>query len=414
LALSLAVLGLALLALLCHRPAVSPGVVVALAVVTLLTMLTKYNVGLPLGVTVALVSSIQYFSKEREKAIYLVLAAAVGFVGLFVFLLLKEDGFSSFATFVRNRANTSDWDVVGRILAYGGFFGKDSFAHPLQAVLAGLMALSALRFRGRRATEADSKHRLPVLESRPTEPGGPGANLEFWRRPAIQVLGIYGGLQLTQLSLHPYVVARSLLPMTAVLVLCAASSAVSWSRAASSHRGHELWLIGGVVACLLLWVGSPNTTRKFLDRLLPEDALWLTPVSQFIAEEMATADELMVVGTMNALSAPWMVRLWLGSHENADGLNVEFDPLQRTRERIEIQEPHRYLEVVDEWAKNNSGRRIIILSVGPHWHNGDFERWSAWSQEYVAAIDGNAHYRLLEEEDFLAAQVKVAVLVAEP
>ncbi|MBT3218822.1 MAG: SDR family NAD(P)-dependent oxidoreductase [Proteobacteria bacterium] len=30
--------------------------------------------------------------------------------------------------------------------------------------------------RGRRATEADSKHRFPVLKSRPTEPGGPGAN----------------------------------------------------------------------------------------------------------------------------------------------------------------------------------------------------------------------------------------------
>jgi hypothetical protein len=34
-------------------------------------------------------------------------------------------------------------------------------------------------FRGRRATEADSKHRFPVLESRPTEPGGPGVNHEL-------------------------------------------------------------------------------------------------------------------------------------------------------------------------------------------------------------------------------------------
>ncbi|MBT3221278.1 MAG: hypothetical protein HN348_19520, partial [Proteobacteria bacterium] len=33
--------------------------------------------------------------------------------------------------------------------------------------------------RGRRATEADSKHRFPVLESRPTEPGGPGVNREI-------------------------------------------------------------------------------------------------------------------------------------------------------------------------------------------------------------------------------------------
>ncbi|MBT3222321.1 MAG: hypothetical protein HN348_24880 [Proteobacteria bacterium] len=36
-------------------------------------------------------------------------------------------------------------------------------------------------FRGRRATEADSKHRFPVLESRPTEPAGPGVNREFRR-----------------------------------------------------------------------------------------------------------------------------------------------------------------------------------------------------------------------------------------
>ncbi|MBT3220545.1 MAG: MoaD/ThiS family protein [Proteobacteria bacterium] len=33
--------------------------------------------------------------------------------------------------------------------------------------------------RGRRATEADSKHRFPVLESRPTETGGPGVNREM-------------------------------------------------------------------------------------------------------------------------------------------------------------------------------------------------------------------------------------------
>jgi hypothetical protein len=30
-----------------------------------------------------------------------------------------------------------------------------------------------IAFRGRRATEADSKHRFPVLESQPTEPGAP-------------------------------------------------------------------------------------------------------------------------------------------------------------------------------------------------------------------------------------------------
>jgi len=35
------------------------------------------------------------------------------------------------------------------------------------------------RFRGRRATETDSKHRFPVLESRSTEPGGPGVNGKF-------------------------------------------------------------------------------------------------------------------------------------------------------------------------------------------------------------------------------------------
>ncbi|MBT3219329.1 MAG: sulfatase, partial [Proteobacteria bacterium] len=41
-------------------------------------------------------------------------------------------------------------------------------------------------FRGRRATEADSKHRFPVLESRPTEAGGPGYNSEFRGRRATE------------------------------------------------------------------------------------------------------------------------------------------------------------------------------------------------------------------------------------
>jgi hypothetical protein len=53
--------------------------------------------------------------------------------------------------------------------------------------------------RGRRATEADSKHRFPVLESRPTEPGGPGVILESgltatWEnteKPVPKPVGLY-------------------------------------------------------------------------------------------------------------------------------------------------------------------------------------------------------------------------------
>ncbi|MBT3223010.1 MAG: phosphotransferase [Proteobacteria bacterium] len=42
-----------------------------------------------------------------------------------------------------------------------------------------LFKVGKTRFRGRRATEADSKHRFPVLKSRPTEPVGPGVNREL-------------------------------------------------------------------------------------------------------------------------------------------------------------------------------------------------------------------------------------------
>jgi hypothetical protein len=41
--------------------------------------------------------------------------------------------------------------------------------------------------RGRRATEADSKHRFPVLESRPTEPVGPGVNRELGLPTKVEV-----------------------------------------------------------------------------------------------------------------------------------------------------------------------------------------------------------------------------------
>ncbi|MBT3220200.1 MAG: glycosyl hydrolase [Proteobacteria bacterium] len=43
--------------------------------------------------------------------------------------------------------------------------------------------------RGRRATEADSKHRFPVLESRPTEPGGPGVNRDIERSVQLTIRG---------------------------------------------------------------------------------------------------------------------------------------------------------------------------------------------------------------------------------
>ncbi|MBT3221762.1 MAG: electron transfer flavoprotein subunit alpha/FixB family protein [Proteobacteria bacterium] len=64
--------------------------------------------------------------------------------------------------------------------------------------------------RGRRATEADSKRRFPVLESRATEPGGPGVTREIRQRePRLVLLGHTA----QGMELAPALAARLELPL---------------------------------------------------------------------------------------------------------------------------------------------------------------------------------------------------------
>ncbi|MBT3217974.1 MAG: hypothetical protein HN348_02705, partial [Proteobacteria bacterium] len=94
-------------------------------------------------------------------------------------------------------ADPAHWEAVARFhnrvavgLLYGFYFGDA--ARQLEKILGWYRAAQAGMigpFRGRRATEADSKHRFPVLESRPTESGGPGVNHEFRGRRATEAGG---------------------------------------------------------------------------------------------------------------------------------------------------------------------------------------------------------------------------------
>ena len=60
--------------------------------------------------------------------------------------------------------------------------GRFALKAPASTIADVFSVVVDLEFRGRRATEADSRRRFPVLESRPTEPGGPGYDGEFEAR----------------------------------------------------------------------------------------------------------------------------------------------------------------------------------------------------------------------------------------
>ncbi|MBT3219976.1 MAG: hypothetical protein HN348_12875, partial [Proteobacteria bacterium] len=78
-------------------------------------------------------------------------------------------------------------DIADRVVAVAGpKVYEDPFRRVATSALNTLPVPQSSRIRGRRATEADSKHRFPVLESRPTELGGPGVNRDSRGRRATE------------------------------------------------------------------------------------------------------------------------------------------------------------------------------------------------------------------------------------
>jgi hypothetical protein len=156
------------------------------------TILSKYNVGLPLLISVP-VSAIVCTPRRRWR--YAALTTLIIAGAMVAFLALQDNGLYMFREFARNRSNSVDMSSWQRLVWYGRAFVEKDGGWTGIALLLPMAALSL-------------PLRQPAVR-RETQAGGVAAL-------------VYAAVTLVVLAQHPYLLARTLLaPLTA---LCAAAA----------------------------------------------------------------------------------------------------------------------------------------------------------------------------------------------
>jgi len=147
-AVSMAMLSLGLIARFVDSDVGSSWIPVCLAMFA--TMLTKYNVGLPLAVAAGVVAMSAWFGGRRRRALVVAGAAAVAVAAWGLFLCWQDHGWQSFLEFARNRANTEGLSAGARAVAYARLYASRNFAWlgvPFLVALFAMVGISRTRDR---------------------------------------------------------------------------------------------------------------------------------------------------------------------------------------------------------------------------------------------------------------------------
>ena len=383
---SLAVLAVASLAAIGDgsRRRLTMGAVVAGALVSA-TLLTKYNVGLPL-IPAALVLAAYPFARRRRGAALAVAAAAVtGALVWVAYLSLQDHGWQSFLSFAQNRANAEQLNPLQRLGVYADIYLRAYAAHPAVGVVLALLAVTAL----------------------------------MRRRGALTVVAaVYSAATIVALVGHPYILTRNLFSFAVMIVVLAATGAavVAHDIARFAPRSMRVIRLGGLAVAAILFVVGAGQARTDLEAYYKGNDESLRRASEFLAQELARPGSCRVVGTFNELSAGWVRVLSRQADTPSSMLATEFPyPLAKDRDQLDPRFDPVYADRVADWRQHPEDRVITItVDEGSRYWSDDYEHFSSWKRNYVDALAGRAdlvpgrsldlaeaglHLRVLETSD---------------
>jgi hypothetical protein len=125
---------------------------VAFGLLVLATVLTKYNVGLPL-IAAALITAASM--RDRRILIATSITSAAVVLGWVAFLHAQTDGWEMFREFAVNRSNSAGAGLLARLDWYALTFRRDLLTHPLiGAILVGVIGVGLVERFARRALDA--------------------------------------------------------------------------------------------------------------------------------------------------------------------------------------------------------------------------------------------------------------------
>ena len=378
---ALAVLSLGLLARWYARPSPRRAVLVAGAMAA--TVLTKYNIGLPLVVSAGALAVLAAAGRDRRRALVLAgIGAAVVAVWV-AYLSWQHDGWYAFREFSRNRSNSAGMTVLQRAVAYLRIYADVHFRSAPEAIPILLLALAGVR---------------------------------RWRHPFWLASAAYVGATLAVISDHSYLLDRLALAGGVVFVVPAGFGLLALLEMLA-RGGRRAAHVGGwsaVVAAGLFVLGNDPACRHQLALLYPPQNPRLAPVSAYVQEVMSSGERVRIVGTFNNFSEYWARILWRrsGSSAATGPLETEFGyPFPRERTGLKAADDPIYAAALARQLADSRAAVIIALEPAPDspWRDGDYALWNAWKLNYLRALRASP---LVWEEtgrDFPAAGLRVDI-----
>ena len=336
------------------------GNVVATACLITATLLTKYNVGLPLLVVLPLSSLLT--RRWRLVATCTGIALSAALVGL-AFLSFQESGWDLFLRFAKNRSNAADLSLLER----AGWYLEIARTHFVGTFVA-LVVAAAL------------------------------AGWGVWKRsPIATFASLYFFVSLAALVRHDYLLSRNLVgPMAALAVAVAAG-------ARSLPRRRESWLLRlGAVAVFAVgaWLGLPVRAQLAGNLQGPVDPD-LDVVTQILREGMNGPGEVRVVGTFEQFGSGWVKIVGL---QLPTPLVVRVDwpypvALGPDRAGRSTNWHPEYARTLQNWASHGEPRVITftVEDTSPY-HGSGHAKWTQWKDNYAAGIPWTGWYSVKREQ----------------
>ena len=329
------------------------------ALLALSTLLTKYNVGLPLLVALPVAA----LSRPGRRNLFFSLGGAVAVAALFLlFLALQRQGFSMFAAFARNRSNAAGLSPWQHLAWYAQLFAHRFSAGPLVAAPVVLLAA-----------------------------------LASFRRSAITwAAGAYVLSSIAALALHPYLLDRNLSAPAVALFLAAGIGAEVLERVVGFRRLLPVMTLAVVIAAGLRW----DDGRRLVEKEYPPIQASLAGLSHLVEDQLRETPPTLILGTFDGFSAGW-VRLLRRRAHTSSSVMIETPPPAFSPDHsppaTQLQE--REDELRQWWAGGGSSQIVVIslLDDSPLLRSGE-RGWNEWMRRMAATVDADSTLRKVRSD----------------
>ncbi len=367
-----AVLALAGLSRLATRP--SWRVMVLAAFLVSGALLTKHNAGLPVVLVGVVLAGHAGLRGKRGSAWTLLVAVLGGLLVWAAFLTWQDHGWEAFFSFARNRANSQGTGMMQRAWDYLGlFFGQ---YHGGWIRGGGILALAVLGLA--------SRSRLA------------------W------ACFLYAGATLLAIARHPYFLSRNF--TSAAVALAVAAAIGLWFLLRSGRALGLKWWPGFGVAVLVLGSHGLQTSmpqaREVMGRSISAATRDLGPASRTLEEWIQSSGRVLVLGTFNQLSRPWVQALFENHRRPGARILVDLDyPLARQREGLDPAWDPRYAEVFAATVEREVTREVLVIEQmpGSPWLDEDFRAWNSFKANYIRCVRSSGDFREAERREFPGA-----------